>query len=626
MIFNFLKQRAPSIEGVAILQRNHFDEISPLLMIKRNIKSQCWQGFRIWSTNHNNYSRLSSDHQHENLISLLQACEQISQTAQIHGLMLKTGLDHIPFPLSKLLAQVCVQDIHYAASVFKQIKSPNLYMFNTMLRGHSVSNDPRKGLVLFNCMRAQNHRQDFLLDQFTFVSVLKSCSRLLEVWTGIGVHTVVVKSGFDLFLNVKNALLHFYCVCGRIQEAHQLFDELGARKDLVSWNTLMGGYLCVTQYALVVDLFKELNRDGFGVSVTTILSVLSASGEIRNVSFGECLHVFCFKVGFLSYLNVATALISMYGKHGHIYSSRRIFDEIDDKKDVILWNCLIDGYAKTGLLEEALELLRQMKHHSIRPNSSTLAGLLSACSASGALAIGQYVHDYVEEQQLALDAVLGTAIVDMYAKSGLLEKAIDVFDRMESKDVKSWTAMISSCGVHGQADSAITLFHRMEKEGFAPNEVTFLAVLNSCSHGGLVTEGLSCFRRMVEVYKLMPKIEHYGCMIDLLGRAGLLEEAYELIKGLPLERDATAWRALLGACRVYGNVNLAERVKEELERIHENHPADSLSLSSTYAVAGMVPHHRYVLERANQLVKEMDCDKSAKKEAGCSTIELVLRF
>ncbi|KAL0438337.1 UNVERIFIED_CONTAM: Pentatricopeptide repeat-containing protein, mitochondrial [Sesamum latifolium] len=161
----------------------------------------------------------------------------------------------------------------------------------------------------------------------------------------------------------------------------------------------------------------------------------------------------------------------------------------------------------------------------------------------------------------------------------------------------------------------------MEEEGFAPNEVTFLAVLNSCSHGGLVEEGTNCFMRMVEVYKMIPKIEHYGCFIDLLGRAGLLEEAYVLIKGLPLERDSTAWHALLGACRVYGNVNLAERVKQELEQIHEEHPADWLALTSTYAVAGMVPHHTCPLERAKQLVKEADYVQCTKKEAGCSTIE-----
>ncbi|KAL0325954.1 UNVERIFIED_CONTAM: Pentatricopeptide repeat-containing protein, mitochondrial [Sesamum radiatum] len=278
----------------------------------------------------------------------------------------------------------------------------------------------------------------------------------------------------------------------------------------------------------------------------------------------------------------------MYGKHRFICRARRIFDEIDVKKDVVLWNCLIDVYAKMGFLEEALELLTLMKHDGLHPNSSTLAGLLSACSASGALSVGQYVHDYVEEQQLVLDVVLGTAIVDMCAKSGLLEKAGSVFDRMECKDVRSWTAMISGYGLHGQASHAITLFRRMEEEGFAPNEVTFLAVLNSCSHGG---------------------------------RAGLLEEAYELIRGLPLERDSTTWRALLGACRVYGNVDLAERVKQELEQIHEEHPADWLALTSTYSVAGMVPHHTCLLERAKQLVKEAGYVQCAKKEAGCSTIE-----
>ncbi|KAH6799866.1 Pentatricopeptide repeat superfamily protein [Perilla frutescens var. hirtella] len=581
-------------------------------MFKRDIKWQWWHRFKICSA-HNNYSILSSDIQHQNLISLLQSCDQIPQTAQIHGLMVRTGLDRIPFPLSKLLAQVSMQDVNYADSIFKEIKSPNLYQFNTMLRAHSVGGDPRNGLLLFNRMRAENHAQDFVFDQFTFVSVLKSCSRLLGLRAGLGVHAVVLKSGFDLVLNVMNALLHFYCVCGRVEGARQLFDEMRSIKDMVSWNTLMGGYLCVTEYALVVDLFKLLCRDNIGVSVTTILSVVSAAGKLGNVSLGENVHVFCFKVGFLSNLNVVAALISMYGKHSHMHSARRIFDENGVKRDVVLWNCLIDGYARTSLLEEALELLRLMKDHSVKPTSSTMAGLLSACSASGALAIGEYVHDYVEEQQLPLDAVLGTAVIDMYAKSGLLGKAMDIFNKLESKDVKSWTAMISGCGVNGEADEAITLFRRMEEEGIVPNEVTFLTVLNACSHGGLVREGLSCLRRMVGMYKLKPKIEHYGCMIDLLGRAGLLEEAYELIKGLPVKRDATAWRALLGACRVHGNVELAERVREELEGIHENHPADQLSVAGAYAVAGIVSDRRYELE-------------SAKKEVGYSKIDLGLTF
>ncbi|KAL3840156.1 hypothetical protein ACJIZ3_024747 [Penstemon smallii] len=557
-------------------------------------------------------------------ISLVQSCKQTSQTSQIHGLMLKSGLDSIQFPLSKLLAQISLQDIHYAASVFKHIKNPNHFMFSTMLRGYSVSDDPRTGLSLFNCMKAQSQSHDFFLDQFTLISVLKSCARSLAFGYGFGLHTIVLKSGFDLFLNVKNALLNFYCVCGRILEAHQLFDELGERRDIVSWNTLMGSYLCLSRHDLVLSLFRELYVDGFTISVSSVLSVLSAVGEIRHNSLGGCLHGLCIKIGFLSNLNVVTALISMYGKHGYIHSAHLLFDETDVKKDVILWNCLIDGYAKNGLLEASLNLLKSMKHKNVQPNSSTLASLLSSCSASGALAIGQFVHDYVNELQLKLDVVLGTALVDMYAKSGLLGKAIDVFNTMQCKDVRSWTAMISGYGLHGQANSAIMLFNRMEKEvcNCIPNEVTFLAVLNSCSHGGLVAEGRSCFKRMVEVYGLMPKIEHYGCMIDLLGRNGMLEEAYELIKGLPIVGDATAWRALLGACKVYGNVNLAEHVKRELELIHDKHPADELVLTSTYAVAGMVQDYTYMSARAKHLGKEVDYGQLGKKEAGFSSVEV----
>ncbi|XP_073019807.1 pentatricopeptide repeat-containing protein At1g26900, mitochondrial [Primulina eburnea] len=589
-------------------------------MSKRYINTRLSEKFKVWSTNNRYDTTISSDHHHQKLISLLQSCKKTSQTAQIHGLMIKAGLDHVPFPLSKLLAHSSLQDISYADSIFKNVKSPNIYMFNVMLRGYSISDEPKTGIVLFNRMRVHSWSQDFLFDQFTYVSVLKCCACLVAGWTGIGVHSIALKSGFDLFLNVKNSLLRFYCVCGGIEDAHRLFVELGDRKDLVSWNILMGGYLCASKFDVVIDLFRKLYRDGFSVSVTTVLGVLSAISETINVSLAKSVHMFCVKVGFLLDLNVATSLISMYGKHGFIDSARQIFDETDIKNDVVLWNCLIDGYVNIGLLEEAVELVRSMEQSRLKPNSSTLVSLLSACSASGALALGQYIHDYVEELQLKLDVVLGTALIDMYAKSGLLEKATDVFDKMENKDVKTWTAMISGLGVHGQAKRADLLFQRMEEQ-FVPNEVTFLAVLNCCSHGGLVMEGISYFRRMVTVYGLNPKTEHYGCLIDLLGRAGLLEEAYDLMKELTLERDATAWRALLGACRVYGKVDLVGRVKRELDNNCDEHPADLLSVSGTYTAAGMIPPNGDKWESEDQL-RKVDFKQHGKKEAGISTIEL----
>ncbi|XP_059655885.1 pentatricopeptide repeat-containing protein At1g26900, mitochondrial [Cornus florida] len=572
--------------------------------------------FKFWPTVlcPRHYSVIPED---EKLISLLKSCNRTSEISQIQSLMIKTGLDLIPFPLSKLLAS-SILDIEYAASIFKHIQNPNLFMFNTMLRGYSISDDPKQAFVLFNYMRAQN----VLLDQFSFVSTLKSCARVSAIWTGLGIHSVVLRSGYDIFLNVKNTLLHFYCVCGKIGDARHVFDELSQERDLVSWNTLMGGYLHASHPSMVIDLFQQLNKAGQRIGVTTVLSALSAFGDLGNVLGGKSVHGYCIKSGFCLYLNVVTALIGMYGNTGNLDSGRRVFNEVTGK-DVVLWNCLIDKYAKIGLLEESIALIQLMKVDQVKPNSSTLIGLLLGCAASGSLALGRRVHKYIEGEHIVLDAVLGTGLVDMYSKCGLLEKATDVFDRIQNKDVKLWTAMISGFGFHGQAKNAIKLFHRMEEEGFIPNEITLLVVLSACSHGGLVTEGSSCFERMVRKYGLTPKVEHYGCVIDLLGRAGLLEEAYQLIKSLPIKGDATAWRALLAGCRVHGNVGLGECVKRVLEEIFDEHPADSIILSSTYAIAGRLPDQAGMVETYKEnMTKEAEHVPIGVKEAGCSAIEL----
>ena len=453
-----------------------------------------------------------------------------------------------------------------------------------------------------------------MLDQFSFISTLKACSLELAHETGQGIHGVVVRSGHGLFTNVKNAFLHFYSVCGRIGDAHQLFDEIPQKIDVVSWNTLLNGYIQMSQPTMATCLFREMCRKGLKFSTTSITSILCAVSDLGNLDGGLPLHGHCVKMGFCSDLNVATALIAMYANAGFIDLGRKIFYQVPEK-DVVLWNCLIDGYARNGQLQDSLALLQLMKHEQVKPNSSTLVGLISACAAAGASGVGLCIGNYVEEEQMALDAVLGTALVDMYCKCGFLEKAIDVFGRMEIKDVKSWTAMISGYGVHGQAENAIRIFHRMEEEGCRPSEVTFLAVLNACSHGGMMVEGISFLEKMVREYGFSPKVEHYGCMIDLLGRAGLLEEAHNLIKSLPIEGDTTGWRALLAACRVYGNVNLGERVRRILlEIFDERHPTDSILLSSTYAIAGRLPDYT----RRMQEIKE----EKMMKEAGCSAIEM----
>ncbi|XP_038906998.1 pentatricopeptide repeat-containing protein At1g26900, mitochondrial [Benincasa hispida] len=583
--------------------------LAPALFLRQNLN--------IWSKNLS-HAISSGD---AKLLFLLKSCNGTAEISQIHCYMVKTALDLVPFTLSKLLASA-ILDIKYAASIFREIRNPNLFMFNTMLRGHSNSNDSKQAFVIFNDLR----NRDFLPDEFSFITILKACARELAIDVGQGIHGIVHRSGHSLFNHVKNILLHFYCACGQIGDAHKLFDEIPQRNDLVSWNTLMGGYLHASQPIVVLDFFRQMCRRGLIASVNTVLTVSSAVCDVGNTMDGKSLHGQCIKLGLCSDLNVVTCLIDMYAKFGDLDEGETLFNEVAEK-DVILWNCLIDNYARNGLIEKAVASLHLMKLEGTRPNSSTLACLISACATFNAVSTGKYLGNYVEEG-LVLDVVLGTTLIDMYAKCGFLDKAIDVFNKIQNKDVKTWTAMITGYGAHGQTRKAIETLYRMEKEGFRPNEITFLAVLNACSHGGKVAEGIRCFKRMVYEYGMTPKIEHYGCIIDLLGRAGLLEEAHNLIKSLPSEGDITGWRALLAACRVYGDVELGESVKRMLVDLNDEHPTDSMLLSSTYAIAGRLSDYtQYQQIKEGNRRKEVTGSSQmqierAKKEVGCSMIEM----
>uniref|UniRef100_A0A1D1Y4I1 Pentatricopeptide repeat-containing protein At1g26900, mitochondrial n=1 Tax=Anthurium amnicola TaxID=1678845 RepID=A0A1D1Y4I1_9ARAE len=480
-----------------------------------------------------------------------------------------------------------------------------------MLRAHSLaSSNPAMGevLSLFNSIRARGLRPD----RFSFVAALKSCSRAAALHPGRTIHGCLLRSGFELSLNPSNTLIAFYCACGVIGHAEQLFDEMCQRRDAVSFSALMGGYLRDSRREEVVELYREMRRGGFVMTPSVIVCALTSSGcDSISISVGELLHGYCIKTGFSLELNVATSTMMMYGKHGRMVSARCVFEAMP-LRDVVMWNCIIDGYAKCGLIEESLALLQQMRAEGLKVNAATLAGLLSACASSGAFLVGRHTHRYIEEEGLELDAILGTALIDMYSKCGYMDMAAHIFDRIPVRDVKSWTAMIMGFGINGNAKAAVELFREMEEMGMRPNEVTFLAVLNACSHAGLVVSGKEYLEKMVIGYDFSPRIEHYGCVVDLLGRAGLLEEAYELIMSLPIQRDSTAWRALLSACRVYGNIEIGEIAQQSLVALGDQHPTDSILLSNTYAMAGKQVDTLLVTDL--QVVK-------MKKEAGCSSIE-----
>ncbi|KAH7835456.1 hypothetical protein Vadar_026258 [Vaccinium darrowii] len=298
---------------------------------------------------------------------------------------------------------------------------------------------------------------------------------------------------------------------------------------------------------------------------------------------------------------------------GDFGAARQVFDKMT-KRSVVSWNSMISGYAQSGFYKEAIELFRDMQMTKEHPNYVTLVSVLPAISRLGAVELGKWVHLYAEKNKIGIDEVLGSALVDMYSKCGNIEKALDVFDSLPQRNVIAWNAMISGLAMHGQAKDALDRFWRMERFGVKPTDVTFIAVLSACSHAGLVHEGRLIFDHMVRVVGLEPKIEHYGCMVDLLGRAGLLEEAEKLILEMPIKPDDVILKALLGACKKHGNIRIGNRVARLLMEMVPHDSGAYVALSNMYA---SLENWEGVSE-VRMRMKEMEI----KKDPGCSWIEL----
>ncbi|KAI8532233.1 hypothetical protein RHMOL_Rhmol11G0197100 [Rhododendron molle] len=306
-------------------------------------------------------------------------------------------------------------------------------------------------------------------------------------------------------------------------------------------------------------------------------------------------------------------MIDGYVGIGDFQAARQLFDSMPERS-VVSWNSMISGYAQNGLYKEAIELFRDMQMADEHPNYVTLVSVLPAISRLGTLELGKWVHLYAEKNKIGIDGVLGSALIDMYSKCGNIEKALHVFDRLPQRNVITWNATISGLAMHGRAKDALDHFWRMERLGVKPTDVTYIAVLSACSHAGLVHEGRLIFDHMVRVVRLESRIEHYGCMVDLLGRAGLLEEAEKLILEMPMKPDDVILKALLGACKKHGNIQIGKRIARLLMEMVPHDSGAYVALSNMYA---SLANWEGVSE-VRMRMKEMDI----RKDPGCSWIEL----
>ncbi|CAL1384507.1 unnamed protein product [Linum trigynum] len=353
----------------------------------------------------------------------------------------------------------------------------------------------------------------------------------------------------------------------------------------VAYNTLIRAHAATSPF-LALSLFRNMRRrPGVSVDHFTFPFVLKACARLR---LGMHLHSVILKMGFDSDVYVQNALIGVYGGCGRVADALKVFEEMSEK-DVVSWSSMIACFVDNGSVQEALALFQQMQiDGSVKPDEVTLLSLASAISSIGAVELGRWVDAYISRNGLELTVALGTALVDMFSRCGSINDSMRVFERMPERNIRTWTALINGLAVHGRSKEALRLFREMkEGAGLRPDHITFSAALVACSHGGLVNNGWQIFRSIKEEYGMEPTLENYGCMVDLLGRAGLVDDAFNFVQDMPCQANAVIWRTLLGACVKHGdNLALADQVKQKLSQLDPHHDGDYVLLSNAYGGTG----------------------------------------
>ncbi|CAA0824633.1 Pentatricopeptide repeat-containing protein [Striga hermonthica] len=357
--------------------------------------------------------------------------------------------------------------------------------------------------------------------------------------------------------------------------------------NLFMWNTVIRAHAASSNPVAGFLLYAQMRRCGGGVSpgTHTFPFVLKACSHIQSITCCAQVHVHLLKFGLGQNLHVANGLVRCYSVSSGLREARKVFDEMCER-NLSIWTTMICGYAQNNKSKESILLFDEMISNGFEPNGVVFSSVLSACAQSACLDLGEQIHAYMKEKRMELGVILGTALVNMYAKNGALDKAMICFDQMREKNVATWNSLIWGLAVHGHAFEAIRFFEMLEREKMKPNEITLLGVLSACCHAGLFDYGSDVFYSMRRVYGVEPNIKHYGCMVDLLGRVGRILDAEYLIRKMPWKPDVAIWGALLSACKEFGEIEVAERVVEEiLDLDHENHGV-YVVLSNMYAEAG----------------------------------------
>ncbi|XAR66312.1 hypothetical protein NMG60_11012499 [Bertholletia excelsa] len=540
--------------------------------------------------------------------ALLAATEMrdLEKGKEIHNFAIHEKIDSdvlVATPLMTMYAKC--GDLEKAKYLFTELKERDVVAWSAVIAAFAQAGYPEEALSLFREMMKDNVKPN----RVTLVGVLPACAELFSVKLGKSLHCYAVKSYVDSEITTGTALISMYTKCQCFTPAISIFKRM-PWKEVVTWNALITGYSQIGDPFNAIKIFCQLHLSGTRANSGTPLCVLPACALLGDLYLGKSVHGLIIKCGFESDCHVINALIDMYAKCGSLTSAEFLFNKADFIKDEVSWNAMISGYVQHGLAKEAISTFHQMKAEGLLPNLVTVVSILPAAADLAALKEGMSFHAHVIQMGFQSYTLVGNSLIDMYAKCGCIGFSEQVFNNMENKDTITWNSMLSAYAIHGQGHCAVSFFSLMKQSDVKVDSVSFINVLSACRHTGLIEEGRKLFYSMKDEHGLDPGLEHYSCMVDLLGRAGFFNEVLRLIETMPLEPDAGVWGALLGACRMHSNVKVGEFALNHLVKLEPTNPVHYVVLSNMYSQSGRYNDAKYMRLKVHE--------RGLKKTPGCS--------
>ncbi|RCV34050.1 hypothetical protein SETIT_7G131800v2 [Setaria italica] len=604
------------------------------------------------------------------LASVLKACGMEGDRRcghEVHGLAVKSGLDKSTLVANALIGMYAKCGmLDSALQVYEWLQEGrDVASWNSVITGCVQNGRTLEALELFRGMQ----RSGFSMNSYTAVGVLQVCAELALLNLGRELHAALLKCDSEFNIQL-NALLVMYAKCSRVDSALRVFHQID-EKDYISWNSMLSCYIQNGLYAEAIDFFHEMLQHGFQPDQACVVSLTSALGHLRWLNNGREVHAYAIKhslhtdlqssrhfealgmfrevqkqgikvdsmmIGSIletcsglkslsllkqvhSYairnglldLILKNRLIDIYGDCREVHHSLNIFQTVE-KKDIVTWTSMINCCANNGLLNEAVSLFTEMQKANIEPDSVALVSILVAVAGLSSLTKGKQVHGFLIRRNFPIEGPVVSSLVDMYSGCGSMNYATKVFYGAKYKDLVLWTAMINATGMHGHGKQAIDIFERMLQTGLTPDHVCFLALLHACSHSKLVDEGKYYLDMMMSKYRLKLWQEHYACVVDILGRSGRTEEAFMFIESMPMKPTSVVWCALLGACRVHKNHDLAVVAANKLLELEPDNPGNYILVSNVFAELGKWNDVKEVRARMEEL--------GLRKDPACSWIEI----